>query len=131
MNRRSATKQIVTVSAVLLIALGSTITAAGPVKSETAEDVQLDVMVASARTKADHLKIADMYSAEAKSEAAKAQALRNQAEAYKTHKQDFYARNILDLIEHTDALARNYQEASDRHKYLAEIHSQMAGELKR
>jgi hypothetical protein len=104
---------------------------AGAVKSETAEDVQLDVMVASARTKADHQKIAQMYGEEAKAEAAKAKALRDQAEAYRVHKQDFYSRNILDLIEHTDALARNYQEASDRHKYLAEIHSQMADEMKK
>lgn len=104
---------------------------AGAVKSETAEDVQLDVLVASARTKADHLKIAQMYGEEAKAEGAKAKALRDQAEAYRVHKQDFYSRNILDLIEHTDALARNYQEASDRHKYLAEIHSQMADEMKK
>ena len=104
---------------------------AGTVKSETAEDVQLDVLVASARTKADQLKIAQMYSEEAKAEAAKAKSLRDQAEAYRIHKQDFYSRNILDLIEHTDALARNYQEASDRHKYLAEIHSQMAEEMKK
>lgn len=104
---------------------------AGAVKSETAEDVQLDVMVASARTKADHQKIAQMYGEEAKAEAAKAKALRDQAEAYRVHKQDFYSRNILDLIEHTDALARNYQEASDRHKYLAEIHTQMADEMKK
>ncbi len=104
---------------------------AGSVKSETAEDVQLDVMVASAKTKADHLKIAEMYGEEAKAEAAKAKSLRDQAEAYRVHKHDYYSRTILDVIEHTDALARNYQEASDRHKYLAEIHTQMAAELKK
>lgn len=54
--------------------------------------------------------------AEAKAEAAKALALRNQAEAYETHTHDLYSGNILDLIEHTDALARSYQQAADRHK---------------
>jgi hypothetical protein len=98
---------------------------------ETAEDVQADLLVGQAKTKADHLKIAAIYSAEAKAEAAKAQALRNQAEAYKDHEHDIYGRNILDLIEHTDALARSYQEAADRHEYLAQIHQQIASETKR
>ncbi len=107
----------------------STETGAAP--RETAEDVQLDVMVATAKTKADHLKISAMYAAESKAEAAKAQALRTQSEAYKDHRHDFYSKNILDLIEHTDALARNYQEAADRHNYLAQIHEQIAAEMKR
>ena len=98
---------------------------------ESAEDVQVDVLIGQAKTKADHLKIAAIYSAEAKAEAAKAQALRNQAEAYKDHQHEVYGRNILDLIEHTDALARTYQEASDRHEYLAHIHEEIAGETKR
>lgn len=102
----------------------------GAVSRETAEDVQLDVMVASAKTKADHMTIAARYRAEAKAEAAKAKSLRDQSEAYKTHKHDVYSRNILDLIEHTEALARNYQEASDRHMSLAKIHEQIASETK-
>ncbi len=114
----------------LLLLTGSGIEA-GAVTKETAEDVRLDVMVATARTKADPLKISAAYAAEATQEAAEAQALRNQAEAYKTHKHDVYRRNILDLMEHTDALARNDQEAADRHKDRAEIHEQFAAEMKR
>jgi hypothetical protein len=34
-------------------------------------------------------------------------------------------------MEHTDALARNHQEAAGRNKYLAEIHEQIAAEMKR
>ena len=98
---------------------------------ESAEDAQVDVLIAQAKTKADHLKIAAIYRAEAKSEEAKAQALRDQAEAYKEHKHDVYGRNLLDLMEHTDALARTYQEAADRHEYLAHIHEEVAGDVKR
>jgi len=103
------------------------------VRRETAEDVQIDVLIATAKTKADHLKIADMYTEEAKADAAKAQALRNQALAYKEHKHDVYGRdpNLLDMIEHADAASRSYQEAADRHAYLAHIHEQIAAGLKR
>ncbi|MGY6213722.1 hypothetical protein ACW73L_01075 [Methylolobus aquaticus] len=106
---------------------------AEPVRRESAEDVQIDVLIATAKTKADHLKIAAMYSDEAKAESAKAQQLRNQALAYKEHKHDVYGRdpNLLDLIEHADAASRSYQEAADRHVYLAHIHEQIAAGLKR
>lgn len=103
------------------------------VRRETAEDVQIDVLIATAKTKADHMKIASMYADEAKADAAKAQSLRNQALAYKEHKHDVYGRdpNLLDLIEHADAASRSYQEAADRHAYLAHIHEQIAAGLKR
>jgi hypothetical protein len=106
---------------------------ADPVRRESAEDVQIDVLIATAKTKADHLKIAGMYTDEAKAETAKAQSLRNQALAYKEHKHDVYGRdpNLLDLIEHADAASRSYQEAADRHMYLAHIHEQIAAGLKR
>ena len=109
------------------------LSAADAVRRETAEDVQIDVLIATAKTRADHLKIAAMYSDESKAEAAKAKQLRDQALAYKEHKHDVYGRdpNLLDLFEHTDALSRNYQEASDRHSYLAHIHEQMAAKMKK
>lgn len=130
MNKRTGMATLVASVGLLNLMLLSSAGAGSP-NRETAEDAQIDVMVATAKTKADHLKISATYAAEAKAEAAKAQTLRDQTEAYKTHKHDFYSRTILDLMEHTDALARNYQEAADRHKYLAEIHEQIAAEMKR
>jgi hypothetical protein len=50
-------------------------------------------MVATVNAEADHLKISAAYAAETKAEAAKAQGLRNQAEAYKTHTHDFCSKN--------------------------------------
>ena len=50
-------------------------------KGKTVEDVQITNLVAQAKTKADHEKIAGMLEKEAKSEEAKAKSLRDQAEA--------------------------------------------------
>jgi uncharacterized membrane protein YqiK len=99
-------------------------------KGKAVEDVQITKLVAQAKTKADHEKIAGMLEKEAKSEEAKAKSLRDQAEAYKEHKHEVYGKDIADLEEHTEALARNYEESAKRHKSLADIHHRIASELK-
>lgn len=96
---------------------------------ETQKDAQIDVLVASSRTKADELRIAAMYRNEAQAETEKARAAQNQAEAYRTHKDDFYSRRIYDLIEHSDALARHYREAAAHHNALANFHQDIANEM--
>ncbi|SMF95412.1 hypothetical protein SAMN02949497_2775 [Methylomagnum ishizawai] len=89
-------------------------------------DAQISTLVKSAKTPADHLKIAALLDAEAETEAAKAKTLSDQAEAYREHLHSAYGKNIPDLVEHTDALAHSYGEAAQRHKALADLHRQMA-----
>jgi hypothetical protein len=129
MNRRTALAGILfSLSLCSMVLL--TVAGAGAASRETPDDIQIDDLVAQAKTKADHLKIAGLYMAEAKAEDDKAKQLQDQAEAYKAHKHDVYGRNILDLIEHTEALAQNYQESANRHEYLAQIHEQIAADTK-
>jgi uncharacterized membrane protein YqiK len=99
-------------------------------KAKTAEDVQINSLIQNARTKADHEKIAQMLEQEAKDEEAKAQSLKDQAEAYKEHKHGLYGKDMADLWEHTIALSHHYEDSAKRHRGLAEIHRRIASEIK-
>lgn len=115
----------------IVIALSQTLSLpAWPQATQTLPDASIDALVGMAKTKADHAHIADLLDHEARVEATKAQSLKDQAEAYREHKHGNYGKNISDLTEHTEALARNYADAAKRHHALAAIHRQIATELK-
>jgi len=85
--------------------------------------------IRSAKTSADHNALAKHYEDVAKKMQAKAQAQKNQLAEYETHGY-YYGRQTEDLKEHTQALARIYQEAADANMSMAKSHRQMADQAK-
>jgi len=122
-------KTFLSIIGIVVLSLGLS-SPAWAAKAKTSEDVQITSLIQNARTKADHEKIAKMLEQEAKVEEAKAQSLKDQAEAYKEHKHEMYGKDMADLQEHTLALARQYEESAKRHMALAAIHRRIASEIK-
>ena len=85
--------------------------------------------IRSATTKADHNALAQHYEKVAERMQAKAQEQKNQLAEYKTHGY-YYGRQTEDLQEHTEALARLYQQAADANMSIAKSHRQMAEDAK-
>ena len=85
--------------------------------------------IRSATTKADHNALAQHYEKAAERLQAKAQEQKNQLAEYKTHGY-YYGRQTEDLQEHTEALARIYQEAADANMSIAKSHRKMAEDAK-
>jgi hypothetical protein len=106
----------VLISGAVLLSMG----ACAPVGKMTHD---MDAMIQSATTKADHEALAKHYEQEAKALQAKAAEHRAMAQAYaKTP----YVRIKSSLPQHCDVLASKYQEAADENLELAKQHRQLA-----
>ena len=85
----------------------------------------MDSMIQSARTKADHEALATHYEREAKALQANAAEHRAMAQAYA--KGAGYIKTKSNLVQHCDVLASKYQEAADENLELAK-HRRLAEE---
>jgi hypothetical protein len=86
----------------------------------------MDTMIQSATTKADHEALATHYEQEAQALQAKAADHRRMAQAY--FKSGGYAVTKTNLTQHCDALVTTYQEAARENLELAKQHRQLAEE---
>lgn len=84
----------------------------------------MDAMIQSATTKADHEALATHYEEEAKALQAKAAEHRAMAQAYS--KGGGYLQTKSNLLQHCDVLASKYQEAADENLALAKQHRRLA-----
>ncbi len=89
----------------------------------------MEVMATSAKTKADHERVAAML--DAKAATAKADAARHQrmADSYRNAGSSIgkgYAGGYPALVAHCDALAKSYREAAAHFEALAKAHREMA-----
>ena len=89
----------------------------------------MDTMIQSATTKADHEALAMHYEQEAKALQAKAAEHRAMAQAYA--KSGAFVRTKSNLLQHCDTLASKYREAAEENLELAKQHRQLAGEAPR
>lgn len=85
----------------------------------------MDTMIQSATTKADHEALATHYEQEAKALQAKAAEHQKMAQAY--GKSGVYSQTKSNLRQHCVVLTSKYQEAANEYLELAKQHRQLAG----
>ena len=91
----------------------------------TAELGKMDKAETQAKTKFDHIGLAEMYEKEADEMNAKAKEQKELLEEYKRHS-EYYGRVGQDFRSHHEALLREYTEAVGRNKEMAASHRKMA-----
>ena len=90
-----------------------------------AQDVDIDKMIASAKTASDHQAIADYYKQQAKE-------AQEQADRHKKMAQEYGMASIgrqatkTHFHQHCEALVRNYESAAKEYNDLAKMHEEMA-----
>ena len=90
-----------------------------------AQDVDIDKMIASAKTAADHQAIADYYKQQAKE-------AQDQADKHKKMAQDYGMASIgtqatkTHFHQHCEGLVRSYESAAKEYNDLAKMHEEMA-----
>jgi hypothetical protein len=90
-----------------------------------AQDADIDKMIASAKTAADHQAIADYYKQQAKE-------AQEQAERHKKMAQEYGMASIgrqatkTHFHEHCEVLVRDYESAAKEYNDLAKMHEEMA-----
>ncbi|MXS83010.1 hypothetical protein [Nitrosomonas oligotropha] len=90
-----------------------------------AELGKMDKAEAQARTKFDHIGLAEMYEKEASEMTAKAKAQKELLEEYQRHS-EYYGRDGQDFQSHHEALLREYTKAAERNTEMAASHRKMA-----
>ncbi len=108
-------------SAVVMSGVVLLISACAPV-GKMAHD--MDTMIQSAATKADHNALATHYEEEAKALQDKATEHRRMEQAYA--KSGGYVQSKTNLLQHCDVLASKYQEAANENLELAKQHRRLA-----
>ena len=90
-----------------------------------AELGKMDKAEAQAKTKFDHIGLAEMYEKEANEMTAKAKAQKELLEEYQRHS-EYYGREGQDFQAHHEALLREYTKAAERNAGMAASHRKMA-----
>lgn len=90
-----------------------------------AELGKMDKAEAQAKTKFDHIGLAEMYEKEANEMTAKAKAQKELLEEYQRHS-EYYGREGQDFQSHHEALLREYTKAAERNAGMAASHRKMA-----
>lgn len=89
-----------------------------------AELGKMDKAEAQAKTKFDHIGLAEMYEKEANEMTAKAKAQKELLEEYQRHS-EYYGREGQDFQSHHEALLREYTKAAERNAGMAASHRKM------
>lgn len=90
-----------------------------------AELGKMDKAEAQAKTKFDHIGLAEMYEKEANEMNAKAKAQKELLAEYERHS-EYYGRDGQDFQSHHEALLREYTKAAERNAEMAVSHRKMA-----
>lgn len=94
-----------------------------------AELGNMDKAEAQAKTKFDHIGLAQMYEKEADEMNAKVEEQKELLREYEEHS-EYYGREGQDFQSHHEALLRKYSKAVERNKEMAASHRKMAGRVK-
>src|SRR5215468_3378974 len=94
-------------------------------RAVAAQDVDIDKMIATAKTAADHQAIADYYKQEAKEAQEQADKHKKMAQQYSMSSIGTQATKT-HFHEHCEALVRNYDAAAKEYNDLAKMHEEMA-----
>ena len=130
MNRNSA--RFLSILSVLSLAVVMTVTAFGQTpsaqqsKAEHLDKQQLNVLIASAKTPAEHQRIAQFYEAKAQDYRAQAQQHEAMIAAYKANSSLSTDKNRASTIGHCEYFVQTFKEMAVKSHELAEMHDQMA-----
>lgn len=94
-----------------------------------AELGKMDKAEAQAKTKFDHIGLAEMYEKEAQEMNAKAEKQKELLKEYSDHS-EYYGRIGQDFHSHHEALLREYEKAVERNKEMAAAHREIAEKTK-
>jgi hypothetical protein len=97
-------------------------------KSQKLSEQQLLSLIATAKTPADHTRIADYYEAQAKDYLAQSKEHEQMAAAYKKNPVTSSSKFATGTVNHCDYLAQSFKKDADEAQDLAKIHEQMAQE---
>jgi uncharacterized membrane protein YqiK len=100
-----------------------------PRSAATAEQDDMGAMATSAKTKADHERVAAMFDAKAATAKAEAERHKRMADSYRNAGSSIgkgYSGGSPALVAHCDALAKSYGEAAAHFEALAKAHREMA-----
>lgn len=89
----------------------------------------MDKAEAQAKTKFDHIGLAEMYEKEVNEMSAKVEEQKKLLQQYEEHS-EYYGREGQDFHSHHEALLRKYMKAVERNKEMAASHRRMAGKIK-
>ena len=98
-------------------------------RAVAAQDVDIDKLIATAKTAADHQAIADYYKEQAKEAQAQADKHKKMAQEYSMSSIGRQATKT-HFHQHCEALVRNYESAAKEYNDLAKMHEEMAKAVK-
>ena len=97
-------------------------------KSEKLSEKQLLSLIATAKTSADHTRIADYYQAQATNYLAQSKEHEQMVAAYKKNPIFSSSKFVTGTVNHCEYLAQSLKKDSDEAQALAKIHEEMAKE---
>jgi len=93
------------------------------------QPINMTQAVKSARTSADHTALAKRYEEAASQMQAKAQEHKTELKEYE-YRSEYYGRQAQNLQAHCRGLIRYYEQAAEANREMAEIHRQLAVEMR-
>ncbi len=121
---------IFAVALVLVISVVGFISAAQQQKPENLTKKQLLSLIATAKTPAEHERIAEYYHAKAQEYLAEAKEHAEMAEAYKKNPMTNSSKFALGTVNHCEYFAQSFKEMAAKMQDLANMHEQMAKDAK-
>lgn len=123
-------KRTVSILSVLSLALVMTVAAFGqaPTKPEHLSKQQLNTLIATAKTPAEHQRIAQFYQAQAQDFLAQAKEHEAMVAAYKANP-SLTAKNQAATINHCQYFVEKFKDLAAKSQELAQLHTQMAGDV--
>ena len=117
---------IFAVAIVLVISVVGLISAAQQQKPEKLTKGQLLSLIATAKTPAEHQRIAEYYDAKAQEYLAQAKEHQEMAEAYKKNPMTSSSKFAAGTVNHCEYFAQSFKEMAAKMQDLANMHEQMA-----
>ncbi len=121
-------KRTITILSLVLALTVAAFAQAAPSQQVTPEHLskqQLNTLIATAQTPADHRRIAQYFQAKAQDYLAQAQEHEQMVEAYKANP-SMAAKSRAGTIEHCEYFVQHFKELAVKSQELAQLHEQMA-----
>jgi hypothetical protein len=117
---------LVTLSFVLALTFTSSLFAQSPATTKELSEKQVVALIASAKSPADHERIAQYYDARSKSYLAQATEHQQMAVAYKANTATNNSKFATGTVNHCEYLAKSFQSHARHMQELAQLHQDMA-----
>ena len=117
---------ILSVAFVLMFSVAGSISAAQQQKPEKLSKHQLLSLIATAKTPAEHRRIAEYYHAKAQEYLAESKEHEEMAEAYKKNPMTSASKFATGTVNHCEYFAQSFKSMAAKMQELADMHEQMA-----